>query len=132
MSERQGTMDRRLAHLQELLNPVGAATTINRSHTQGPGDSGVDDTLESWERWAVAISAGRSGDRCGLFSIEDPSSRRRTGDQPAGSLGDEELALRFRRGDHQAFDLLYARYRAPLLRFVRRTMPNPSDLEEVI
>ena len=54
--------------------------------------------------------------------------RRSTGREP----GNEELALRFRRGDHQAFDLLYARYRAPLLRFVRRTVPNPSDLEEVI
>ncbi|HWG30232.1 MAG TPA: sigma factor, partial [Steroidobacteraceae bacterium] len=44
----------------------------------------------------------------------------------------EELALRFRRGDDQAFGLLYARYRAPLLRFVRRTTPDPSDLEELL
>lgn len=92
----------------------------------------MDDTLESWERWALAISAGHSGVRCGLLSIGDSSSRRRTGDQPAASLGDEELALLFRRGDDEAFDLLYARYRAPLLRFVRRTTPNPSDLEEVV
>jgi Sigma-70 region 2 len=92
----------------------------------------VDDALESWQRWVLAISPVHSGVRGGLFSSEDPSSRRRTVDQRAASPGDEELALRFRRGDHQAFDLLYARYRAPLLRFVRRTTPNPSDLEEVI
>lgn len=92
----------------------------------------MENALESWERWALAISPGHSRVRCGLLSREDPSSRRRTVDQPAASPGDEELALRFRGGDHQAFDLLYARYRAPLLRFVRRTTPNPSDLEEVI
>jgi RNA polymerase sigma-70 factor (ECF subfamily) len=92
----------------------------------------VDDALASWERWTLPIRATHVGVRGGLFSIQDPTSRRRTGDQAAASLGDEELALRFRRGDHEAFDLLYARYRAPLLRFVRRTTPNPSDLEEVV
>lgn len=64
--------------------------------------------------------------------MEDSDCGRRPGERPATSPSDEELARRFRRGDDQAFALLYARYRAPLLRFVRRTTPDPSDLEELV
>ncbi|MGH2346770.1 MAG: sigma-70 family RNA polymerase sigma factor [Chloroflexota bacterium] len=92
----------------------------------------MDDTVESWERWALALSGGRSPATGGLSSVEDSGLRRRPGDRLTESLADEELAPRFRRGDDQAFALLYARYRAPLLRFVRRTTPDPSDLEELV
>jgi RNA polymerase sigma-70 factor (ECF subfamily) len=92
----------------------------------------VDDTVKSWERWALAISAGHAGAPSELLSVGDLGSRRRPGERPASGLGDEELAVRFRRGDEQAFNLLYARYRAPLLRFVRRTTADPSDLEELV
>lgn len=92
----------------------------------------MDDTVNSWERWALALSTGRSASSDGLLSIEDSISRRSPGDRPAESPADEELALRFRRGDDRAFALLYARYRAPLLRFVRRTTPDPADLEELV
>jgi RNA polymerase sigma-70 factor (ECF subfamily) len=92
----------------------------------------VDDTVNSWEKWALALGAGPSAAAARLLSVEDSDSRRRPGDRPAASPPDEELALRFRRGDDQAFALLYARYRAPLLRFVRRTTPDPSDLEELV
>lgn len=86
--------------------------------------------VNGWERWVLALGAEDSA--AGLISGRHPDSRRRTGDRPAESLADEELALRFRRGDEQAFAQLYARYRAPLLRFVRRTTPDPADLEELV
>lgn len=92
----------------------------------------MDGTVTSWERWALALGTGCSAPSGRLLSVEDPISRRGPGGRPAESPADEELALRFRRGDDRAFALLYARYRAPLLRFVRRTTPDPSDLEEVV
>jgi RNA polymerase sigma-70 factor, ECF subfamily len=92
----------------------------------------VDDTIGTWERWAPAISSGHAGPSCGLSSVGNPGSQRRPSDRPAANVGDEDLALRFRRGDEQAFNLLYARYRGPLLRFVRRATVDPSDLEELV
>lgn len=92
----------------------------------------MDDTVDSWERWAIALTAGYSAAAGSLLTVEDSNCRRRLGQRPATSPTDEELALRFRRGDDQAFALLYARYRGPLLRFVRRTTPDPSDLEELV
>lgn len=92
----------------------------------------MDDTVNGWERWASALGAGHSATARRLLSVEDSDPGRRPSDRAAASLQDEELALRFRRGDDQAFALLYARYRTPLLRFVRRTTPDPSDLEELV
>lgn len=88
------------------------------------------DGVTGWERWALALGAEDSA-AIRLLSVWGPDSRR-PGDRPAESPADEELALRFRRGDEQAFAQLYARYRAPLLRFVRRTTPDPADLEELV
>lgn len=90
------------------------------------------DVGDGWDGWALALGAGRSATTGRLLATGDPDSRQRPGDPQAASLADEDLALRFRRGDDQAFALLYARYRAPLLRFVRRTTPDPSDLEELV
>ena len=45
---------------------------------------------------------------------------------------DEELMRLYRGGDQEAFRTLYERYRSPLMRFVRRTALDPSDVEEVI
>lgn len=92
----------------------------------------MEHVVDSWEAWFLALRAGESAGTGKLLSVDDPDSCRRPDDPPAASPTDEELALRFRRGDDQAFALLYARHRAPLLRFVRRTTPDPSDLEELV
>lgn len=93
----------------------------------------LNDTVNCWApRWVLWLSSGHSDDTGALWSVANLSAGRQSRDAEAASLADEELALRFRRGDHHAFDLLYARYRAPLLRFVTRTMPDPSDAEEVV
>lgn len=93
----------------------------------------LDDTVNCWApRWVLGLSSGNSDDTGAAWSVANLGAGRHPGDGEAASLADEELALRFRRGDDQAFGLLYARYRAPLLRFVRRTTPDPSDLEELV
>jgi len=47
------------------------------------------------------------------------------------ALTDEQLMLAFRDGDADAFDQLYARYRAPLYRYVLRLCNDPSAVEEL-
>jgi RNA polymerase sigma-70 factor (ECF subfamily) len=47
------------------------------------------------------------------------------------ALTDEQLMLAFRNGDAAAFDQLYARYRAPLYRYVLRLCNDPSTVEEL-
>ncbi|MGA7541130.1 MAG: sigma-70 family RNA polymerase sigma factor [Steroidobacteraceae bacterium] len=93
----------------------------------------MDDTLESGvPGWVFGPQGRQFGAGGRLLSVEDLISRCHPGDRQDASPGDEELALRFRRGDDQAFHLLYARFRAPLLRFIRRITPDPSDVEEVV
>src|SRR5690242_5169073 len=96
------------------------------------GRARVEDVVDIWETWLLALGAGHSLASGKLLAGEDLAPRRRRGDRPDESFADEELALGFRRGNEQAFTLLYARYRAPLLRFVRRTTPDPADLEELV
>ena len=48
------------------------------------------------------------------------------------AVSDEELMRSYRGGDQEAFRRLYERYRAPLLRFVRRTAFDRSDVEEIV
>jgi len=44
---------------------------------------------------------------------------------------DEELMLRYGRGDARAFELLYRRHRLPLYRFLLRQVGNPATAEEL-
>jgi RNA polymerase sigma-70 factor (ECF subfamily) len=53
-------------------------------------------------------------------------------DGPPSPATDEALMLRYRGGDQQAFRKLYERHRAPLLRFVRRTAADRSDVDEIV
>ncbi len=50
----------------------------------------------------------------------------------ATTVSDEQLMRLYRRGDQEAFRKLYERYRAPLMRFIRRTAFDPSDVEEIV
>lgn len=92
----------------------------------------MEDVADNWEESFLALRGGESAGAGRLLSVDDPDSRGRPDDPPAASPTGEELALRFRRGNDQAFALLYERHRAPLLRFIRRTTPDPSDLEELV
>lgn len=93
----------------------------------------MDVTVDQWDaRWVLGLGEGHSRAARSLLSVGRSNPRGHCRDRAAAPLADEELALRFRRGDDQAFGLLYARYRAPLLRFVRRTIPDRSDAEEVV
>jgi len=47
-------------------------------------------------------------------------------------VSDEELMRLYRGGDEEAFRTLYERYRAPLVRFVRRTALDQADAEEIV
>lgn len=44
---------------------------------------------------------------------------------------DEELMLAYAAGDAAAFDMLYARHRAPVFRYVRRQLQNDQFAEEI-
>jgi RNA polymerase sigma-70 factor (ECF subfamily) len=44
---------------------------------------------------------------------------------------DEELMLAYRNGDARAFETLYARHRAPLFRFVLRSVKLRAPTEEL-
>src|SRR6266702_1148324 len=44
---------------------------------------------------------------------------------------DEELMLRYGRGDARAFELLYRRHRLPLYRFLLRQVGNAATAEEL-
>jgi RNA polymerase sigma factor (sigma-70 family) len=45
--------------------------------------------------------------------------------------GDDELMLRYRRGDAVAFEALYRRHRAPLYRFLLRQLGDAAAAEEI-
>jgi len=64
-----------------------------------------------------------------LLSAADAAGRA-----PAAVLApvsDEDLMLSFRDGDAGAFDLLYARHRAGLYRFILRQCPNRGEVDEI-
>jgi RNA polymerase sigma-70 factor, ECF subfamily len=48
-----------------------------------------------------------------------------------GEASDEELMLRYGRGDSRAFELLYRRHRLPLYRFLLRQLGNAESAEEL-
>jgi len=48
-----------------------------------------------------------------------------------GEASDEELMLRYGRGDARAFELLYRRHRLPLYRFLLRQVGNAATAEEL-
>jgi RNA polymerase sigma-70 factor (ECF subfamily) len=47
------------------------------------------------------------------------------------ALTDEQLYKRFRRGDAQAFDVLYTRYRKSLYIYLLRSSPGPAEAEDL-
>ncbi len=48
-----------------------------------------------------------------------------------GEASDEELMLRYGRGDARAFELLYRRHRLPLYRFLLRQIGNADTAEDL-
>ena len=50
---------------------------------------------------------------------------------PTRHVSDEQLILRIRSGEREAFDLLYARYIGRVYRFVENRLNNRADVEEV-
>src|SRR5256885_15912766 len=48
-----------------------------------------------------------------------------------GEASDEELMLRYGRGEARAFELLYSRHRLPLYRFLLRQVWNAESVEEL-
>src|SRR5262245_22007694 len=49
---------------------------------------------------------------------------------PARHVSDEQLILRIRSGEREAFDLLYERYVGRVYRFVESRINNRADVEE--
>jgi RNA polymerase sigma-70 factor (ECF subfamily) len=48
-----------------------------------------------------------------------------------GAESDARLMQRYGTGDHEAFQLLYCRYRGPLLRFITRLVGNSDEANEI-
>ena len=61
----------------------------------------------------------------------EPSSHLRLADDLV-RLADEALMQRYRDGDVAAFDVLVRRHRRPVLRFLRRLIPNPDRADELL
>src|SRR5258706_12366637 len=64
-----------------------------------------------------------------------PAQHRRSGEPVhlramRSEASDEELMLRYGRGDARAFELLYLRHRLPLYRFLLRQVGNAATPEE--
>ena len=49
---------------------------------------------------------------------------------PTRHVSDEQLILRVRSGDREAFDLLYERYVGRVYRFIETRLSNRADVEE--
>jgi len=65
-----------------------------------------------------------------------PALHRRPGEpvhlrRMMGEASDEDLMLRYGKGDVRAFELLYRRHRLPLYRFLLRQVGNPATAEEL-
>jgi len=61
--------------------------------------------------------------------MPDPNASRDAANQAADA--DESLMLRYQSGDAGAFDLLYARHRGGLFRFITRQCHSPAQAEEL-
>ncbi len=61
--------------------------------------------------------------------MPDPNASRDAANQAADA--DESLMLRYQSGDAGAFDLLYARHRGGLFRFITRQCHSPAHAEEL-
>ena len=93
----------------------------------------MDAAVDHWTPgWLWGLTSELCTDVRILSCVADRNPKRSRSSELTGSVLDEELVLRFRRGDHQAFLLLYTRYRASVLRFAARILPNPSDAEEIV
>jgi RNA polymerase sigma-70 factor (ECF subfamily) len=53
-------------------------------------------------------------------------------DRPLKELTDEELILLFQNGDEEAFDMLVARFKDPLMNYLYRQTGNLDDAEDVL
>lgn len=51
--------------------------------------------------------------------------------EPAGAMTDEQLMVAFARGQTDAFNLLFERYKQPLFGFFRRRLPDTPQAEEL-
>jgi RNA polymerase sigma-70 factor, ECF subfamily len=75
---------------------------------------------------------------CGHWLLGGPpivlsdDSRRAPPNSVSTTCSDEQLMGQYRGGDQAAFRKLYDRYRSPLMRFVRRTAFDASDVEEIV
>ena len=59
--------------------------------------------------------------------MPDPNASRDAANQAADA--DESLMLRYQSGDAGAFDLLYARHRGGLFRFITRQCHSPAQAQ---
>lgn len=89
---------------------------------------GLVDPCTSWRAFAWEPASWLEGGRPIALS-ED--CRPPCGEAVTTAVSDEELMRLYRGGDHEAFRKLYDRYRAPLMRFIRRLALDRADVEEI-
>lgn len=80
----------------------------------------------------VAATADNWFDGCPLhWAALRPRSAAMVHPGPVLPPSDEQLFADYRRGDPDAFPALYARYRGPILRFIRGIVPQSGLVDEV-
>jgi RNA polymerase sigma factor (sigma-70 family) len=107
-----------------VLSQFGLISTVNEN------DSGA--TMLGRAYWHAF---SWSDTLAGMDFAAPPSSSRTAtaaNDAPVvEAIADEELMLQYQAGDASAFDVLYARHRATLFRFIARQMNARSETEEL-
>jgi hypothetical protein len=88
--------------------------------------------LEYWQSWQSFAAERENRELGGPPSVLSNDSRPAAPIAAATTISDEVLTGRYRGGNQAAFRELYGRYRGPLIRFVKRTAFDPSEMEEII
>jgi RNA polymerase sigma-70 factor (ECF subfamily) len=91
----------------------------------------VEITFEPWMLAGEPKAAARDRALCGQRTSASMDSPVASGSALEPEVADDVLMQRYQRGDETAFRLLYEFHRAPLLRFVRRLIPDAAEAEEV-
>jgi RNA polymerase sigma-70 factor (ECF subfamily) len=81
--------------------------------------------------WNLELNIPRqaSGSGARVVASSEDSAPSTSSHRAADS--DETLMQRYQRGSELAFHELYGRYRAPLLRYIRRLCHGPEEYEEI-
>jgi len=114
------------------LTPFASVWRLTTQALESGGPVSAEGLLEHCQPWQSFAAARENRGLGGAPIVLSNDSRRAAPIAAAATISDEVLVGRYRGGDHAAFRELYGRYRGPLIRFVKRTAFDPSEVEEII